>query len=303
MQITVPQRFAQLVDRYPQLPIVVQEPGQAFDERIAATTFYVPDYMSGLAGMAHLDAMPNLEVVQILSAGVDAVRAVIPPGVTLCNAKGVHDAATAEIAVTLTLASLRGLGAFRDLQRDAVWDNRSYASLADRTVLLIGYGSIGTAIEARLNGFEAEVIRVARTPKLNPAVSGYDELDGLVPKADVIILIVPLTSTTRGMVNRHFLELMRDGALLVNVARGPVVDTDALIEALSTGRISAALDVTDPEPLPSDSLLWRMDNCLITPHIGGDTDAFHRRALELLTRNIERYSKGLGLLNVITGEY
>ncbi|WP_367280700.1 2-hydroxyacid dehydrogenase [Ferrimicrobium sp.] len=303
MQITVPERFSQLVHRFPGLPIVIQQPNQPWDERLAATTFFIPDYMSGRAGIADLSKMPGIEVVQILSAGVDSVHDLIPDGVTLCNAKGVHDAATAEMAVTLSLASLRGLGHFRDLQHDRRWDNRSYASLADRRVLLIGYGSIGTAIEARLHGFEASITRVARVGRVTPRVFGYDELDELIPEADVIILIVPLTQQTRGMVDSRFLSLMHNGALLVNVARGPVVDTDALVAALADGRIAAALDVTDPEPLPSDSPLWQLDNCLITPHVGGDTDAFYPRALELLTRNIDRYSKGLPLLNVIKGEY
>ncbi len=270
---------------------------------MAKTTFFVPDYMSGRAGVANLAKMPALEVVQILSAGVDNVRDAIPNGVTLCNAKGVHDAATAEMAVTLTLASLRGLGRFRDLQREARWDNQSFSSLADRNVLVIGYGSIGAAIEQRLNGFEAQITRVARVGRVTPVVYGFDELDELIPKADIIILIVPLTQQTKGMVNEHFLERMHDGALLVNVARGAVVDTQALIRTLATGRIAAALDVTDPEPLPSTSPLWQMENCLITPHVGGDTDAFHRRAEQLLTRNIDRYTKGLPLLNVINGEY
>ncbi|WP_298339180.1 2-hydroxyacid dehydrogenase [Ferrimicrobium sp.] len=303
MQITVPERFSLLVDRFPGLPIVVQQPDQPWDERLAATTFFIPDYMSGRAGVANLSRMPKVEVVQILSAGVDSVKDLIPDGVTLCNAKGVHDAATAEMAITLTLASLRGLGHFRDLQHDRHWDNRSYASLADRRVLLIGYGSIGTAIEARLSGFEVQITRVARVGRVTPRVFGYDELDELIPDADVIIVIVPLTQQTRGMIDAHFLSLMHDGALLVNVARGPVVDTDALVGALADRRIFAALDVTDPEPLPSDSPLWRLDNCLITPHVGGDTDAFYPRALELLTRNIERYRRGLPLLNVIKGEY
>lgn len=303
MQVTVPERFAHLVEHFPKLPILVQPSGRPWDDRMAKTTFFVPDYMSGRAGVANLAKMPALEVVQILSAGVDNVRDAIPNGVTLCNAKGVHDAATAEMAVTLTLASLRGLGRFRDLQREARWDNQSFSSLADRNVLVIGYGSIGAAIEQRLNGFGAEITRVARVGRVTPVVYGFDELDELIPKADIIILIVPLTQQTKGMVNEHFLERMHDGALLVNVARGAVVDTQALIRTLATGRIAAALDVTDPEPLPSTSPLWQMENCLITPHVGGDTDAFHRRAEQLLTRNIDRYTKGLPLLNVINGEY
>jgi phosphoglycerate dehydrogenase-like enzyme len=303
MQITVPERFAQLVEHFPKLPILVQPSERPWDDRMAKTTFFVPDYMSGRAGVADLAQMPELEVVQILSAGVDNVRDAIPVGVTLCNAKGVHDAATAEMAVTLTLASLRGLGRFPDLQREARWNNKSFSSLADRNVLLIGYGSIGTAIEQRLNGFDANITRVARVGRVTPVVFGFDELGELIPTADVIVLIVPLTQQTKGMVNEQFLRQMHDGALLVNVARGPVVNTQALVYALSTGRIAAALDVTDPEPLPPSSPLWQMENCLITPHVGGDTDAFHSRAEQLLIRNINRYAKGLPLLNVIDGEY
>ena len=303
MQITIPENFAQLAKRFPELPIHIQMPGQSGNEQLATTTFFVPNYMSGLAGLANITQMSNLEVVQVLTAGVDNLRDHITQGVTLCNAKGVHEASTAEMAVALTLASVRGLGHFRDLQRAATWDHQRYASLADLSVLLVGYGSIGMAIEERLRGFEVQITRVARIGRLTPRVFGFDELDALIPHADVIIVIVPLTQETRGMVNDHFLDLIHDGALLVNVARGAVVETGALVRTLETGRISAALDVTEPEPLPEESPLWMMENCLITPHVAGNTSAYYPRALDLLTRNIDRYSKGLPLLNVVNGEY
>ncbi|WP_298341354.1 2-hydroxyacid dehydrogenase [Ferrimicrobium sp.] len=303
MQITVPASFAQLAEKFPELPIHIQMPDEPWSEQLAATTFFVPHYMSGRAGISNITRMPDLEVVHILTAGVDNVRDAIPQGVTLCNAKGVHDASTAEMAVALTLASVRGLNRFQDAQRAATWERHRYASLADQSVLLVGYGSIGMAIEERLRGFEVQITRVARVGRLLPQVFGFDELDDLIPTADVIILVVPLTQETKGMVNDHFLGLMHDGALLVNVARGPVIETEALVDALQTGRIRAALDVTDPEPLPPESPLWMLENCLITPHVGGDTNAYYPRALNLLTRNIDRYAKGLPLLNVVAGEY
>ncbi len=216
-------------------------------------TFYVPQYMAGPSTMAVMAAMPRLEVVQTLTAGVDDVWDHLPPGVTLCNARGVHDASTAELVVGLMVASLRGFPDFVRAQDAGQWRSRRYEALADKRVLLVGYGSVGEAVERRLAGFEVELTRVARAPRAAAGVHGFDELMDLVPDADVVVLTVPLTSETRGLVDAGFLASLPDGALVVNAARGPVVVTDALLAECSSGRLAAALDVTDPEPLPSGS--------------------------------------------------
>jgi phosphoglycerate dehydrogenase-like enzyme len=252
--------------------------------------------------------MPKLKVVQTLTAGFEHLLPYLPEGVTLCNARGVHDASTAELAVTLTLASLRSIPRYVRQAEHGRWE-ATYAvddaalddALADKTVLIVGYGSIGQAVERRLAGFEVDVRRVARTAR--EGVSGFDELPGLLPQADVVILIVPATAQTRQMVDAEFLARMKDGALLVNVARGVIVDTDALLAETASGRLRAALDVTDPEPLPGDHPLWTVPNVLITPHVGGASTAFLPRALRLVRDQLRRYAAGEPLENVITAEY
>ncbi len=198
---------------------------------LADVEVFVPPYTATADDLAMMARMPNLRVVQTLTAGVDNVLAALPDGVTLCNAAGVHDASTAELAVGLTLASLRHLDEFARAMPDGRWLYDRHEALADKRVLIVGFGSIGRAIARRLQGFECEVTAVARTARM---VEGIDvrpieELPGLLPDADVVILIVPLTPDTRGMADAAFLARMHDGALVVNVSRGPVVDTDALL--------------------------------------------------------------------------
>jgi phosphoglycerate dehydrogenase-like enzyme len=263
--------------------------------------FYVPPYRFHVGDSELVARMPRLKVVQTVTAGVDHVRRFVPEGVLLCNGRGIHDASTAELAVGLALASLRGIPQFVRAQDRGAWEPFTARSLADRNVLIVGYGAVGAAIEARLAGFEVDITRVARTAR--EGVHGFTQLDELVPAADVVILIVPITEETRGMVDRDFLGRMKDGALLVNVARGPVVDTDALLEALSTGRIHAAVDVTDPEPLPEGHPLWRAPNLLVSPHVGGASSAMWPRAHRLVREQLERYATGAPLENVMSGDY
>ena len=264
--------------------------------------FYVPPY-EGLRKDAELIAhMPGLEVVQTMTAGVDHIRPYVPPGVLLCNGRGIHDASTAEMALALTLASLRGIPGFVRAQDRQQWTHQPLQALADKRVLIVGYGQIGAAIEERLRPFEvAAVDRVARTAK--PDVHAVTDLADLVPLADVVVLVVPATEDTRGMVDKDFLARMKDGALLVNVARGSVVVSDDLLAELRTGRISAALDVTDPEPLPVHHPLWSAPNLLVSPHVGGASSAMWPRAYRLVREQLERYAKGEPLVNEMTGDY
>lgn len=263
--------------------------------------FYVPPYRFDPRDSEVITHLPRLKVVQTVTAGVDHVRPYLPDGVLLCNGRGIHDASTAELAVGLTLASLRGIPRFVRAQDRAEWRPFTAPSLADRRVMIVGYGAIGAAIERRLDGFEVDVVRVARTAR--PGVHGFDEMARLLPDVDVVILIVPITDETRSMVDRDFLGRMKDGALLVNVARGPVVDTDALVEALGTRRIHAALDVTDPEPLPADHPLWQAPNLLVSPHVGGASSAMWPRAYRLVREQLERFAAGEPLQNVMSGAY
>ncbi|CAL9536570.1 Formate dehydrogenase, mitochondrial [Streptomyces sp. enrichment culture] len=272
----------------------------------ADCVFYVVPYMrpSPLC-VRPLPRMSSVRVVQTLSAGIDHVEPGLkdlPDGIRLCNARGVHEASTAELALTLILASLRGVPDFVRAQERGEWLGGFRPALADRTVLIVGYGSIGAAIEDRLAPFEvarvARVARSARTTARGP-VHPLTELPALLPEADVVVLSTPLTETTRGLADADFLARMKDGALLVNVARGPVVDTEALLTELESRRITAALDVTDPEPLPPGHPLWQTPGVLISPHVGGPTSAFLPRAKRLLTDQLRRFVNQEPLRNVI----
>lgn len=266
-------------------------------------SFVVPPYMVS-SPWQRLGLLPGLRVVQLLSAGYETVLPALPAGVKLANAAGVHDASTAELAVTLALSSLRGIPDFVAAQGRSQWlPAQIRTSLADRKVLILGYGGIGVAIARRLRGFEVKLTAVASRARggdeLVASVHGVDELSALLPEHEVVIVIVPLSESTKGMVDRDFLASMRDGALLINVSRGKVVDTDALVEAAGTGRITAALDVTDPEPLPADHPLWHTPGVLISPHVGGVTSAFEPRAVELLREQIAAFVGERRLRNVV----
>ncbi len=271
----------------------------------AAVDFYVSPYLLGSeVATRPLRSGARPRVVQTLTAGVDHMLPslhLLPPGAVLCNARGVHDASTAELALTLILASLRGIPRFVRGQDAEEWHAGYYPALADRTVLIVGHGSIGGAIEDRLTPFECDVVRVARSARLTPRgpVHALSDLPGLLPEADVVVLVTPLTEETRHLAGADFLSRMRDGALLVNVARGPVVDTKALLAELESGRISAALDVTDPEPLPAGHPLWHAPNTLISPHVGGSSSAFLPRAKRLLASQLTRYVSGAPLEHIV----
>ncbi|MGJ0152636.1 2-hydroxyacid dehydrogenase [Streptomyces sp. CH8.1] len=271
----------------------------AFPADPADCVFYVAPYMkSPEVTVRPLAAMPAVRVVQTLTAGIDDVLGRLGdlrPGVRLCNAAGVHTASTAELALALTLASLRGIPAMVRGQDREDWRSGFYDALADKSVLIIGYGSIGSAVEDRLVPFECErierVARSARTAARGP-VHAIADLPRLLPQADVVILVTPLTDETRGLAGAAFLGRMKDGALLVNVSRGPVVDTKSLLAEVESGRLRAALDVTDPEPLPAGHPLWHAPNVLITPHVGGSSSAFEPRAKRLVARQLTRFAAG-----------
>lgn len=259
--------------------------------------FYVLPYDFDPVNLALAARMPKLRTIQTLTAGYEHVLPGLPDGVTLCNARGVHDTSTAELAMALILASLRGIPEFARAQESGQWAPTTRPALADRTVLILGHGSIGRAVEARLAGFEVDVVRVARHAR--PGVHTMDELSDLLPRADVVVVLLPLTDETRGLVDAGFLARMKDGALLVNVARGKIVQTDALLAELESERLRAALDVTEPEPLPSHHPLWRAPGCLISPHVGGPSSAFLPRARRLVSEQLARLAAGEPLANVV----
>lgn len=263
----------------------------------------VTPYMQADAALPRLASVPGLAVVQTLTAGYDNVLPHLPVGVSLCSARGVHDASTAELAVGLAIAAQRGIGEAAQDAMTGAWKARTRPSLADRRVLIIGTGGVGSAIADRLAPFEIELTRVATTARQDErgVVRSIDDLDTILPRQEIVVLACPLTPRTRGLVDQAFLARLPDGALIVNVSRGPVVDTDALMAQLSSGRVRAALDVTDPEPLPAEHPLWRSPGVLITPHVGGNSSAFVPRARALLADQFWRLAQAQPLRNVVAG--
>ncbi len=263
--------------------------------------FYVLAYRFRPRDGEVLAKLPRLKVVQTMTAGVEHIRRFVPGHVQLSNGRGIHDTSTAELAVALILSSLRGIPEFVRAQERHEWRPELRASLADKRVLIVGYGQIGEAIEARLLTFEAEVVRVARSAR--DGVHAIGELPDLLPQADVVVLIVPGTEETTGLFDSEMLAHLKDGSLLVNVSRGAVVDTEALLAELRSERIHAALDVVDPEPLPSDHPLWGAPNLLLVPHVGGNSSAMQPRAFKLVREQLHRFAAGEPLANVVTGDY
>jgi phosphoglycerate dehydrogenase-like enzyme len=263
----------------------------------------------------------GVRLILALMAGTEWIPPLAGPHVTICNARGAHNISTAEWTVSAILSMLKYFPFYLDVQRSGQqWKRRSEAGahyaritgdaralypsvtleeLTGKKVLLVGHGAIGQEIERMLAPFHVELVRVARTARTQPLVHPVRELDSLLPQAEIVILILPLTAESHHLIGRDQLALMRQGALLVNAARGPVVDTDALVEALQAGHIRAALDVTDPEPLPEDHPLWSCPNLLLTPHVAGATPQFAQRALRIAADELRRYMDGKPLHNVV----
>jgi phosphoglycerate dehydrogenase-like enzyme len=244
-----------------------------------------------------LDALPQLRLVQLLSAGAEQFVGRLPEGVLLCNARGAHTPSTAEWAVTAALAAQRGIPHFVREQDAGRWSPSTQRSMVGARVLVVGAGDIGRRIGRMLEGFDAELTYVARTAR--DGVRSTDELPRLLPQADVVVLVVPVTEETRGMVDAVFLAAMADGALLVNAARGVVVDHDALLAELTSGRLRAALDVTDPEPLPAGHPLWSAPGLLLTPHVAGAVPDTNDRAAAVVADQLRRVLDGAPLENVV----
>lgn len=300
-------------------PLIVSVPGSALRTEIGdldgvefvrwdmdgpppvdAIDIAIQPYMDGTAKLANI-AGATVRLVQSQSIGYDGVDAVLPPGNVFANATTVHETSTAELTLALILASQRGIPQFVRAADEGRWAPARFESLADRTVLLLGYGGVGKAIEDRLLPFETNVVRVAsraRSDERGP-IHGLDEVPALLPDADIVVVGVPLNEHTTGLVDDAFLSAMRDGALLVNIARGPVADTDAILRHAESGRLRFALDVTDPEPLPDGHPLFACHNVLISPHVGGASTAMMPRMARLVREQVERMLRGDEPVNVV----
>jgi len=270
-------------------------PDSADEVEVVVLPFGVPP-----SRMAVLAKLPRLKLIQLMSAGAENVVPFVPSGVTLCNARGVHDPAVAEWIVAVILAQVRQLPRFMAAQQAGTWDPVRSEPLAGQTVLIVGYGSIGEAVERMLAPFDVTTERIARRPR--PGVMSMDDLPQALPRADIVILLVPVTPATAGLVDAKFLARMHDGALLVNAARGSIVDTAALLAELVSGRLRAALDVTDPEPLPDGHPLWSAPGLLLTPHVAGAMTTAGPRVMALVKDQLTRYAAAEPLLNVVGGQ-
>lgn len=263
----------------------------------------VPPYMSMARVLSRLDGV-EVGLVQSQSIGYDGVEEILPRGLVFANAASVHETSTAELAIALTLAAQRRLDAFAVDTAAGRWAPVFTESLADRRVLLLGYGGVGKAVAARLASFEVRLTAVASRARHEEGmpVHGADELPGLLPDAEIVIVTLPGGAATQQIVDDAFLAALPDGALLVNVGRGTLVDTDALVDHVRRGRIRAALDVTDPEPLPEGHPLWGLPGVLISPHVGGASSAMRPRIARLVRAQIERLAAGEPPLNVVLGD-
>jgi phosphoglycerate dehydrogenase-like enzyme len=239
----------------------------------------------------------RLRVIQTASAGVDWLIGHVPEHVLVCNARGVYDAPLAEWVVGAILAMERGLIESRDAQARHAWEAIEPPELSGRRVVILGLGSIGSAIAERVRPFGVEVTGVGRTAR--DGIRGLAELDQVLPDAEILVNILPLTSESAGLLDARRLALLPDGSLVVNAGRGRTIDTAALVSELRTGRIRAALDVTDPEPLPPDHPLWELPNVLVTPHMAGDSPASTIRSFELVGDQIRRFAAGDPLINEV----
>lgn len=260
----------------------------------------VPPYMSAPSLLVRLQEV-RTRLVQSQMVGYDGVRDALPTGVVYANATSVHETSTAELVLALILASQRGIPEFVRASEEGHWAPLWRPSLADHTVLLVGYGGVGRAIESRLSGFEVLIERLARSARADErgTIHGFDDLSRLLPLADVVVVVVPLSPETTQLIDDRFLSSMRDDGLLVNASRGQVADTEALVAHASTGRIRLALDVTDPEPLPDGHPLFALSNVLISPHVGGRTSAMLPRMARLVREQIVRMQQDLEPINVI----
>ncbi|MET0862222.1 MAG: 2-hydroxyacid dehydrogenase [Microbacterium sp.] len=262
----------------------------------------VPPYMTMGRVLSMLEGI-EVGFVQGQSIGYEGIGDLLPEGMVFANASSVHETSTSELALALTLAAQRHLPAYVRAQDEGRWAPDFADSLADRRVLVLGYGGVGKAIAARLLPFEVRLTAVASRARDEDGmpVHGVDELLELLPETDIVIASLPGGEATRHLLDDDALSALPDGALVVNVGRGPLIDTDALVDHVRRGRIRAALDVTDPEPLPEDHPLWSLPGVLIAPHVGGASSAMRPRVAKLVRTQIERAVAGEPPVNVVIG--
>ena len=281
--------------------IITWDGGDDRPAGLERTVFWVPQVEEAGDLEAAFAAMPDLEVLQLTSAGIEDVAGRVPDGVTLCDARGVHGTAVAELVLLLLLALLRRLPEFLVHQQQGRWELLGADDLRDKRVVIVGAGDLGEQTATRLRSFDAVPVLVAQSAR--DGVHATSELPDLLPDADAVVLTLPLTAATEGLVDAAFLRRLPDHAVVVNVARGKIVDTDALLAELQSGRLRAGLDVVEPEPLPEGHPLWQAPNLILTPHAAGNVAASGARAFSLVREQLEHHLAGEPLSNVVDGDY
>jgi phosphoglycerate dehydrogenase-like enzyme len=264
---------------------------------LAEITIYVPTYMGGKKSLDPISDLTNLKTVQLLTAGYEDVIPFMRNQLMLCNARGVHDFSTSELALSLMLAHFKNHREFADSQNQGFWNHKTTGSTYGKEIAIIGAGSVAQRLKSMLAPFECTVTMFGQSARAG--VEAISTVQATVGNFDCVVLLVPLTSSTHNLVDAAFLKAMKDGALLVNVARGPVVNTDALCAELASKRLFAALDVTDPEPLTNGHPLWSYENCTVVPHVGGDSTAFEPQARAFLSEQFQRIAQGNQPINII----
>ncbi|MEO6084470.1 MAG: 2-hydroxyacid dehydrogenase [Umezawaea sp.] len=277
------------------------QPGEPLPPEAADARVFVPKFLQGTNPREVYAQLPNLELVQLLSAGAERFVGQVPDGVLLSTCRGAHGGSTAEWAIGALLAIYRDFPVFEAARLEGRWDYHVTETLQDKRVLVVGAGDLGEQFRRRLEPFDASATLVGRTAR--DGVHGMAELPELLGRHDAVLVVVPLTGETTGMVDAEFLAAMPDGAILVNAARGPVVDTDALLAELTSGRLRAALDVTEPEPLPAEHPLWTAPGLFLTPHVAGSCTGAERRSYAVVAAEVARFAAGEQPANLVKGDY
>ena len=267
------------------------------DNDLGKIDFYVPQYMGGKETFEYALKMKSLSYFQVPNAGYEDAIEFTPKGAILCNARGVHDAATSELAIGLAIGVRRGFHDFVRAADRGQWTHKRYPSFNGSNIAIVGFGSIGQCLGRALTGFDVSVTGFSRSPK-NGSLS-MDALDGLLPTFDFVFLTLPLNAQSLHLFNAKRLALMKDGSVIINVARGRIIDTEALVSELNSGRLFAGLDVTDPEPLPVGHDLWSAKNLLLSPHVGGNSDIFESKGKIFVENQLAALALGKEPENIV----
>lgn len=300
LKVLVPDELGlAMLGQSPQLQPVRYTPGGPWPSEGLDASVVVVGYENAAAVGARFPELPELRLVQTLNAGYEQWLSILPDGVTLSNGRGAHGGSSAEWVVAALLSIFRDLREFGDRQAAGTWQPQVTETLIGKRAVILGAGDLGLNLARRLAPFEADVTLVGQ--RARPGVRALDDIDGLLPDVDVVVAMLPADESTYRLIDAKFLGKLRDGAVVVNAGRGGAVHTDALVAELTSRRLRAALDVTDPEPLPEGHPLWSAPGLLLTPHVAGSTEGAWERAWAVARDQLHRYAAGRPITNVVAG--